>query len=72
MQMSRGNGNELLDNNDFVFMPMLNPDGYEYSWTNVSPIQYCSNSCVKMYACNCPDSLCIRKRKLFYSLKGKF
>ncbi len=26
----------LLDNYDFVFIPVVNPDGYEYTWTTVS------------------------------------
>ena len=26
----------LLANYDFIFVPVLNPDGYEYTWTDVS------------------------------------
>jgi murein tripeptide amidase MpaA len=32
----------ILDANDFYFIPVTNPDGYEYTWTNVSNIYlYC-------------------------------
>ena len=26
----------LVDNHDWYIMPMINPDGYEYTWTTVS------------------------------------
>lgn len=29
------NNQELLDNNDFYFLAVANPDGYVYSWSDV-------------------------------------
>ena len=41
LQMLTGYGNNeevtrLLDKFDWYFLPVMNPDGYDYSWTNVS------------------------------------
>jgi murein tripeptide amidase MpaA len=33
-----GYASQLLDKFDWYFVPLLNPDGYEYSRTNVSII----------------------------------
>ena len=29
----------LLDNYDFHIVPVMNPDGYDYTWTNVSLLE---------------------------------
>lgn len=35
VNMTDENAKHLMEKYDWYFVPVVNPDGYEYSWTNV-------------------------------------